>query len=109
MQGTRQPRWRGMEQQQQYGAHVHKREEEREDETGRKIGVSKREKMRRDERTMNGRRQKPRTENTAGCCWLHQAPPQGSTHSVCTAAHTAQADRFDIRKRSGWLAGVRRR
>lgn len=25
--------------------------------------------------------------------WLHQAPPQGSTHSVCTAAHTAQAGR----------------
>lgn len=35
MQGTRQPRWRGMEQQ-QYGAHVHTREEEREDETDRK-------------------------------------------------------------------------
>lgn len=37
MQGTRQPRWRGMEQQ-QYGAHVHTREEEREDETGRQAG-----------------------------------------------------------------------
>lgn len=51
---------------------------------------------------MDGDRNRAR-EDTAGCCWLHQAPPQGSTHSLCTAAHTAQADRFDIRKRSGWL------
>ena len=44
MQGTRQPRWRGMEQQ-QYGAHVHTREEEREDGTGkrRKMGERERE------------------------------------------------------------------
>ena len=51
---------------------------------------------------MDGDRQRTRR----AACWLHQAPPQGSTahtHSLCTAAHTAQADRFDIRKRSGWL------
>ena len=38
---------------------------------------------------------------------LHKAAQH--THSLCTAAHTAQADRFDIRKRSGWLAGWWRR
>ena len=55
---------------------------------------------------MNGWRQRQRGHGglLVGCIrHLHKAAQH--THSLCTATHTAQADRFDIRKRSGWLAG----
>ena len=79
--------------QQQYGAHVHTREEEREDETGRKIGVSKRRKMRRDEGTMTWMETETETERTrraaVGCIrHLHKAAHTLSL-SLHRSAHSA--------------------
>ena len=92
--------------QQQYGAHVHTREEEREDETGRKIGVSKREKMRL--RRAYDEWTETETENREHGGLLLVASGTSTrphTLSLHRSAHSAgrQADGFDIRKRSGWL------
>ena len=77
--------------------YIHVRRRGRMRQAGRKISVSKRRKTRRDETRrgydeLDGVRNRDREDTALNWTGLQRS-----------AAHTAQADRFDIRKRSGWL------